>query len=72
MLINIIYNFLILYTVFLQAIGVFGLCQMHAFVDYLRSKLSESDFEVLFRGLIVSTVSVSLSLGAVLTFTGKN
>lgn len=55
-----------------QAIGVFGLCQIHALVDYLRSKLSETDFEILFRGLIVSTVSISLVLGAVLTFTGEN
>lgn len=53
------------------AIGVFGLCQIHALVDYLRSKLSESDFEILFRGLVVSTVTVSFVLGAILTFTGK-
>lgn len=53
------------------AIGVFGLCQIHALVDYLRSKLSETDFEILFRGLVVSTVSVSLVLGSILTFTGK-
>lgn len=53
------------------AIGVFGLCQIHALVDYLRSKLSETDFEILFRGLVVSTVTASLVVGAILTFTGK-
>ena len=50
---------------------MFGLCQIHALVDYLRTKISESDFDVLFRGLIVTTVTVSLVIGAILTFIGK-
>uniref|UniRef100_A0A667Y2D7 Dolichyl-diphosphooligosaccharide--protein glycosyltransferase subunit STT3A n=1 Tax=Myripristis murdjan TaxID=586833 RepID=A0A667Y2D7_9TELE len=33
----------------MAAFGVFGLCQIHAFVDYLRSKLNAQQFEVLFR-----------------------
>lgn len=40
-------------------------------MDYLRSKISESDFDVLFRGLIVTTVIASLTVGAVLTIMGK-
>ncbi|KAG7205198.1 hypothetical protein KM043_018286 [Ampulex compressa] len=53
------------------ALGVFGLCQIHAVVDYLRSKLSPSDFEVLFRGLLISIASVSCVIGGILTITGK-
>ncbi|XP_076648362.1 catalytic subunit 3A of the oligosaccharyltransferase complex [Halictus rubicundus] len=53
------------------ALGVFGLCQIHALVDYLRSKMSQDDFEVLFRGLVISTVSISFVLGIILTITGK-
>ncbi|KAH0553908.1 dolichyl-diphosphooligosaccharide--protein glycosyltransferase subunit STT3A [Cotesia glomerata] len=53
------------------ALGVFGLCQIHAFVDYLRSKLSESDFDLLFRGLIASMLTISCVIGGILTITGK-
>ncbi|CAD6227450.1 GSCOCG00001134001-RA-CDS [Cotesia congregata] len=53
------------------ALGVFGLCQIHAFVDYLRSKLSESDFDLLFRGLIASMLTISCLIGGILTITGK-
>ncbi|XP_057328323.1 dolichyl-diphosphooligosaccharide--protein glycosyltransferase subunit STT3A [Microplitis mediator] len=53
------------------ALGVFGLCQIHAFVDYLRSKLSENDFELLFRGLIASMLTISCVIGGILTITGK-
>nr|XP_053653578.1 dolichyl-diphosphooligosaccharide--protein glycosyltransferase subunit STT3A-like [Cherax quadricarinatus] len=34
------------------AFGVFGLCQIHAFVDYVRSRLNKIQFEVLFRAVI--------------------
>ncbi|KAK0082311.1 hypothetical protein PV325_010691 [Microctonus aethiopoides] len=53
------------------ALGVFGLCQIHALVDYLRSKLSETDFELLFRGLIATMLTVSCVVGGILTITGK-
>ena len=59
------------FNIFSQAIVVFGLCQIHALVDYLRSKLSQSDFDVLFQGLIISTLTVSCVVGAILTVTGK-
>lgn len=54
----------------MQALGVFGLCQIHALVDYLRSKMSQSDFEILFRGLVISIVTISFVLGVILTITG--
>lgn len=53
------------------ALGVFGLCQLHSLVDYLRSKLSSADFDVLFRSMIVATGAVSVLIGTVLTITGK-
>lgn len=53
------------------ALGVFGLCQIHAFVDYLRSCLPREDFEVLFKAMITMLLSVLLLVGSILTFTGK-
>ncbi|ROT83643.1 dolichyl-diphosphooligosaccharide--protein glycosyltransferase subunit STT3A-like [Penaeus monodon] len=53
------------------AFGVFGLCQIHAFVDYVRSRLSTSQFEVLFRA-VISTVSLTgVLVLVVLTALGK-
>lgn len=55
----------------MAAFGVFGLCQIHAFVDYLRSKLNTHQFEVLFKSVISLVGIVLLSVGAVLMVTGK-
>lgn len=51
--------------------GVFGLCQLHSFVDYLRSKLNAADFDVLFRALVVATASAAGLVAIILTVTGK-
>uniref|UniRef100_A0A224XKS3 Dolichyl-diphosphooligosaccharide--protein glycosyltransferase subunit STT3A n=1 Tax=Panstrongylus lignarius TaxID=156445 RepID=A0A224XKS3_9HEMI len=53
------------------ALGVFGLCQLHALVDYLRHKLTSTDFEILFKSMILATVAISVVIGTVLTVTGK-
>ena len=55
----------------MAAFGVFGLCQIHAFVDYLRSKLNTQQFEVLFKSVISLVGFVILSAGTVLMLTGK-
>lgn len=55
----------------MAAFGVFGLCQIHAFVDYLRSKLNTQQFEVLFKSVISLVGFVLLSVGTVLMLTGK-
>lgn len=55
----------------MAAFGVFGLCQIHAFVDYLRSKLNAQQFEVLFKSVISLVGFVLLSVGTVLMLTGK-
>lgn len=55
----------------MAAFGVFGLCQIHAFVDYLRSKLNAQQFEVLFKSVISLVGFILLSVGTVLMLTGK-
>ena len=55
----------------LQAFGVFGLCQIHAFIDYLRSKLSQSHFELLFKTLAITVSVVVVVAGGALTFLGS-
>lgn len=55
----------------MAAFGVFGLCQIHAFVDYLRSKLNPQQFEVLFRSVISLVGFVLLTIGALLMLTGR-
>lgn len=53
------------------ALGVFGLCQLHSFIDYIRSKMSQEDFEILFKALVVTAASVSVAAFGILTITGK-
>lgn len=55
----------------MAAFGMFGLCQIHAFVDYLRSKLNAQQFEVLFKSVISLVGFILLSVGTVLMLTGK-
>lgn len=50
---------------------MFGLCQIHAFVDYLRSRMPKDHFEILFKTLVSSVISLALIIGTVLTITGK-
>uniref|UniRef100_A0A182KCX9 Dolichyl-diphosphooligosaccharide--protein glycosyltransferase subunit STT3A n=1 Tax=Anopheles christyi TaxID=43041 RepID=A0A182KCX9_9DIPT len=53
------------------AFGVFGLCQLHAFVDYVRSAVPKEHFETLFQALIVTIASIVCLVGLALTVTGK-
>lgn len=55
----------------MAALGIFGLCQIHAFVDYLRYRLSASHFEILFKSLVFLSASVAGLIAAILTITGK-
>ena len=55
----------------MQAFGVFGLCQIHAFVDYVRARMPKEHFQLLFKSVVlVAAVGVS-TVGGILTFTGK-
>ncbi|XP_042220838.1 dolichyl-diphosphooligosaccharide--protein glycosyltransferase subunit STT3A-like [Homarus americanus] len=53
------------------AFGVFGLCQIHSFVDYVRSRLNKTQFEVLFRAVISTVAVVGVLVLVVLTALGK-
>ncbi|XP_023221921.1 dolichyl-diphosphooligosaccharide--protein glycosyltransferase subunit STT3A-like [Centruroides sculpturatus] len=55
----------------MAALGVFGLCQLHAFVDYVRARLPKEHFEVLFKTVVILIGGLSCVVGAVLTITGK-
>ncbi|XP_074656165.1 dolichyl-diphosphooligosaccharide--protein glycosyltransferase subunit STT3A-like [Tubulanus polymorphus] len=55
----------------MAAFGVFGLCQIHAFVDYLRSRLSAEQFETLFRSVALVLGISATTVGGLLTVTGK-
>lgn len=55
----------------MAALGVFGLCQLHAFVDYIRARLPKEHFEILFKTVVIIIGGISLVVGAVLTITGK-
>lgn len=54
-----------------QALGVFGLCQILAFVDYLKSRLNPQEFETLFTALFYVVGGLLAVLVGVLTFSGK-
>ncbi|XP_045469822.1 dolichyl-diphosphooligosaccharide--protein glycosyltransferase subunit STT3A [Harmonia axyridis] len=53
------------------ALGVFGLCQIMAFVDYLRSKVTKSDFEALSTFLMYTVGLIFLAGIGILTLSGK-
>lgn len=55
----------------MQALGVFGLCQIHAFIDYVRAKLNREQFELLFKTVALILGIVVTAVGGVLTATGK-
>jgi len=53
------------------AFGVFGLCQLHAFADYIRSRLTAEQFDILFRSVLMAAGGVALTAMGILTITGK-
>jgi len=53
------------------ALGVFGLCQILSFVEYLRANMSKENFNLLFKTLVI-VISSIIAIGlAVLTLSGK-
>ena len=51
----------------MAAFGVFGLCQLYSLSEYIRSKLSQTFYDILFRTLVL--FSGALALGAILILT---
>lgn len=55
----------------LQALGVFGICQLYAFVNYLRSKMTPDNFQILFQSLIFALAFAGIAAGVVATLLGS-
>lgn len=55
----------------MAALGVFGLCQIHGFVDYLRSKMTKDNFNLLFKSLVLLVGGVLFGAYAIATALGK-
>ncbi|KAF7493609.1 Dolichyl-diphosphooligosaccharide--protein glycosyltransferase subunit STT3A [Sarcoptes scabiei] len=55
----------------MAAFGVFGLCQLHCFNSYIKSKLSSEQYDVLFRSLVLFIGGCSLASIIILTIIGK-
>lgn len=55
----------------MAAFGVFGLCQLYAFNNYIRSKLAKEHYELLFQTIVVAIATVGFSVGFILTLAGK-
>lgn len=50
---------------------MFGLCQIVAFANYLGSKLTGEEFEILYKGLLGGSLVLILGLGSVLALSGE-
>ncbi|KAI1289677.1 Dolichyl-diphosphooligosaccharide--protein glycosyltransferase subunit STT3A [Halotydeus destructor] len=55
----------------MAAFGVFGLCQLYAFSDFIKSKMTKENYEILFKSIVVTLAGIALSAGTVLTIMGK-
>lgn len=54
-----------------QALGVFGLSQIVAFVNYVRTKLNNEEFEILFKNLLGGFFIIFAIVGTFLALSGK-
>ncbi|KHN73996.1 Dolichyl-diphosphooligosaccharide--protein glycosyltransferase subunit STT3A [Toxocara canis] len=55
----------------MAAFGVFGLCQLVAFANWLRSKMSEDNFQLLFRSIVLAFASIVAMAVFAAAFLGK-
>ena len=56
----------------MAALGVFGLCQILGFANYLRSKISEDAFNLLLRRVVMVVGGLAVAVATVLSLTGKH
>lgn len=54
-----------------QALGVFGLCQIFAFIEYVRARLSKEYFETLLKAVLVTVFSAVVVVSVILSITGR-
>ena len=58
-------------SLFFQSLGVFGLCQIVSFIEYLQANMSKDHFAILTKTLSIG-VAVIVGIGlAILTLSGK-
>ena len=50
---------------------MFGLCQIHTFVDYVRSKLTGEQFNLLFKSIVLFAGSIGTLAVAIATALGS-
>merc|ERR1719273_391012 len=53
------------------ALGVFGLCQILSFVDYVRANTTKESFALLFKSLVAGIAAIICTGLAILTLSGK-
>lgn len=53
------------------ALGVFGLCQIFAFIEYVRARLSKEYFETLLKAVLMTVFSGVVVVSVILSITGK-
>lgn len=55
----------------MMSLGVFGLCQIHSFIDYLRANMTKENFATLTKTIAISVATVVSGGVAVMTLSGK-
>lgn len=55
----------------MTSLGVFGLCQLLAFFEFVKSKMSRQHFDVLVRMFVIALVSLGALAFGILTLSGK-
>jgi len=55
----------------MMSLGVFGLCQIHSFIDYLRANMTKENFATLTKTIAITVATVISGGVAVMTLSGK-
>lgn len=55
----------------MAAFGVFGLAQLFAFSEYLKSKLTKENYDILFKSVVLVLGILFISAGVILTLLGS-
>merc|ERR1711981_760702 len=55
----------------MMSLGVFGLCQIHSFIDYLRANMTRENFNLLFKTLSIAVASIFATGLGIMTLSGK-
>ena len=53
------------------SLGVFGLCQIISFIDYLRANMTKDNFNILFKTLSIAVISIFGTGLGIMTLSGK-